>query len=111
MPPTALTYRPMSLRCLTFGSGRGGVMAGRSGGSKPAPPDLLTTTIPSASAPSATYTRHAVSPCQLFVAKENINNVSGGDKGIGYGGIYRGGSADPSAKRRIDDEWDEEELW
>ena len=49
--------------------------------------------------------------CQLFMARESINNVSG-DKGIGYGGIYRGGSADPSAKRRTDDEmWEEEEWW
>ena len=31
MPPTALTYCPMSLRCLTLGSGRGGVLAGMSG--------------------------------------------------------------------------------
>ena len=34
MPPTALTYCPMSLRCLTLGSGRGDVIAGRSDGGK-----------------------------------------------------------------------------
>ena len=34
MPPTALTYCPMSLRCLTLGSGSGGVIAGMSGGGK-----------------------------------------------------------------------------
>ena len=34
MPPTALTHYPMSLRCLTLGGGRGGVIAGMSGGGK-----------------------------------------------------------------------------
>ena len=41
MPPTALTYCPMSLRCLTLGSERGGVIAGGSGGGNPAPPRPL----------------------------------------------------------------------
>ena len=37
MPPTALTYRPDALRCLTIGSGRGGVLTGMSG-AKTTPP-------------------------------------------------------------------------
>ena len=38
MPSLTLTYRPLSLRCLTLGSGRGGVLADRRGGNKITPP-------------------------------------------------------------------------